>query len=117
MGKTERSRSVNEAGPGIKILDRGLEKTKASIEDLTVLYDFAKEGEATEEEVDKQYEETVKIIEDIELRNMLRKEEDRFGADFENKFRSRRYGESGLGFHVNAYVHSLGRRQQIQSYD
>ena len=58
----------------------GYEKTKASIEDLTVLYDFAKEGEATEEEVDKQYEETVKIIEDIELRNMLRKEEDHFGA-------------------------------------
>ena len=47
---------------------------------MTVLYDFAKEGEATEEEVDKQYEETVKIIEDIELRNMLRKEEDHFGA-------------------------------------
>ena len=57
-----------------------MKKQKLPIEDLTVLYDFAKEGEATEEEVDKQYEETVKIIEDIELRNMLRKEEDHFGA-------------------------------------
>ena len=48
--------------------------------DLQVLFDFAKEGEATEEEVDAQYQETIRVLEDIEMRNMLRREEDHFGA-------------------------------------
>lgn len=58
----------------------GYDKANAAIDDLAVIFDFAKEGEATEEEVDRQYEEALRIIEDIELRNMLRNEEDRFGA-------------------------------------
>jgi len=45
-----------------------------------VLFDFAKEGEATEDEVLKQYDLTLTKIEDLELKNMLRKEEDRLGA-------------------------------------
>jgi len=45
-----------------------------------VLYDFHKEGEATEEELDLQYFTTLKLIEDLELKNMLRNEEDSFGA-------------------------------------
>ena len=47
---------------------------------MQVLFDFAKEGEATEEEVDAQYQETIRVLEDIEMRNMLRREEDHFGA-------------------------------------
>lgn len=58
----------------------GYEQVTAAVEDLQVLFDFAKEGEATEEEVDEQYKETVRIVEDIEMRNMLRREEDHFGA-------------------------------------
>lgn len=58
----------------------GYEQVTAAVEDLQVLFDFAKEGEATEEEVDAQYKETVRIVEDIEMRNMLRREEDHFGA-------------------------------------
>jgi peptide chain release factor 2 len=38
------------------------------------------EGEAEEEEVDQQYSETLKLIEELESRNMLRNEEDEFGA-------------------------------------
>jgi peptide chain release factor 2 len=45
-----------------------------------VLYDFCKEGEATEEDVDKQYDECLSRIEDLEVRNMLQKEEDQLGA-------------------------------------
>ena len=45
-------------------------------EDLEVLYDFAKEGEATEEEVDVQYAHTLKLVEDLEFRNMLHEEAD-----------------------------------------
>ena len=50
------------------------------MDDLVVLADFLKEGEATEEEVEKQYQHTLKKIEDLELKNMLRREEDRLGA-------------------------------------
>jgi len=58
----------------------GYEQVTSAAADLQVLFDFAKEGEATEEEVDEQYKETIRILEDIEMRNMLRREEDHFGA-------------------------------------
>ncbi len=45
-----------------------------------MLFDFNKEGEATEQEVDKQYAVTLAKVEDLELKNMLRREEDRLGA-------------------------------------
>lgn len=50
------------------------------MDDLQVLYEFSKEGEGSESEVDEQYELCLKLIEDLETRNMLRKEEDQFGA-------------------------------------
>jgi peptide chain release factor 2 len=45
-----------------------------------VLNDFFKEGEATEKDVDNQYYACLTMIEDLEVRNMLRKEEDQLGA-------------------------------------
>jgi peptide chain release factor 2 len=45
-----------------------------------VLFDFYKEGEALEEDVDNQYESCLSMIEDLEVRNMLQKEEDQLGA-------------------------------------
>ena len=51
-----------------------------AVEDLAVLHDFASEGEAEESEVEQQYQAALKLIEDLELRNMLRNEEDSFGA-------------------------------------
>ena len=56
------------------------EKMKTSLDDLQVLMDFQKEGEASESEVDEQYEKTLRLIEDLEFRNMLGKEEDILGA-------------------------------------
>ncbi|RHM41331.1 peptide chain release factor 2 [Butyricimonas virosa] len=58
----------------------GYEQVTSAVGDLQVLFDFVKEGEATEEEVDAQYQETIRVLEDIEMRNMLRREEDHFGA-------------------------------------
>ena len=49
-------------------------------EDLGVLFDFAKEGEAEEEEVDKQYEETIRLVEELEFRNMLHEEADQMSC-------------------------------------
>jgi peptide chain release factor 2 len=42
--------------------------------------DFYREGEATDEEVDSQYQNCLTMIEDLEVRNMLQKEEDQLGA-------------------------------------
>ena len=64
----------------LKFWLEGYEVVKTAIEDLTILFDFAKEGEASEEEVELQYRTTLEKIENLELRNMLRKEEDRLGA-------------------------------------
>lgn len=50
------------------------------MEDLSVIWDFYKEGEATEEEVDNQYSNCLSMIEDLEVRNMLQNEEDQLGA-------------------------------------
>jgi peptide chain release factor 2 len=56
------------------------EKINAALDDLIVLNDFYREGEATEEDVDNQYNSCLSVIEDLEVRNMLQKEEDQLGA-------------------------------------
>lgn len=45
-----------------------------------MLYDFAKDGEAEELEVQEQYQAALSLLEELELKNMLRKEEDKLGA-------------------------------------
>ena len=45
-----------------------------------MIYDFYREGDVTEAELDTQYKSALALIEALELRNMLRKEEDLLGA-------------------------------------
>jgi len=45
-----------------------------------VLFDFHSEGEASEKEVEEQYEKTLKLLEDLEFKNMLSGEEDNLNA-------------------------------------
>ncbi len=54
----------------------GCEEVSRAVDDLNVLFDFAKEGEATEEEVDAQYAKTLEAVESLELKNMLQGEAD-----------------------------------------
>jgi peptide chain release factor 2 len=56
------------------------DRISSAIDDINVINDFFKEGEATEEEVDNQYKNCLELIEDLEVRNMLQKEEDQLGA-------------------------------------
>lgn len=58
----------------------GCEEVSRSVDDLNVLFEFAKEGEATEEEVDSHYAETVKMLENLELKNMLQGEADQMSC-------------------------------------
>ena len=56
-------------------------KTAAdSFADLKVLVDFYQLGEGTEEDLDKHYKETLRLVEDLEFRNMLSGEEDKFSV-------------------------------------
>jgi peptide chain release factor 2 len=45
-----------------------------------VINDFFREGEATEKDLDSHYNSCLTMIENLEVRNMLRKEEDQLGA-------------------------------------
>ncbi len=56
------------------------EKNFAKYEDLEVLFEFAKMEEATEEEVDEEYEKLLATIEELEFNNMLSAEEDSLSA-------------------------------------
>ncbi len=56
------------------------EKVSTAVEDLLVLNDFFQEGDASEEEVGKQFDICLELVEDLESRNMLRNEEDALGA-------------------------------------
>jgi peptide chain release factor 2 len=58
----------------------GYQDVETAVEDLKVLAEFLDAGEASEEEVDKQFTVAKKLTEDLELRNMLRNEEDAMGA-------------------------------------
>ncbi len=53
------------------------------MEDLEVLAEFQKEGEATEEEVEAKYQEALKALEDLEFRSTLNKPEDELGCILE----------------------------------
>lgn len=58
----------------------GYNQVASSLDDLKVIMDFFAEGEATEQDVDKQYKTTLDSIENLEFKNMLQEEEDELGA-------------------------------------
>jgi peptide chain release factor 2 len=62
-----------------KWVDRYNEVKEAN-EELQLAVDFYKEEAVTEEEVMNAYNHTVELIENLEMQNMLRNEEDRLGA-------------------------------------
>ncbi|MDG1842476.1 MAG: peptide chain release factor 2 [Crocinitomicaceae bacterium] len=51
-----------------------------SLEELTLLVDFVKEGVSTEEELNSYYYKVFSMLEELELKNMLSGEEDSFNA-------------------------------------
>lgn len=56
------------------------EKAQTQTEELQVFYDFFKEGDITEKEVQTQFETAQQIIEDLEFKNMLSEEGDGLSA-------------------------------------
>lgn len=58
----------------------GYKSVKTATEELELAYDFYREEAITEEEVDAAYNHAVEQVETLEMKNMLSKEEDKFGA-------------------------------------
>ncbi len=48
----------------------------SSVDDVMLMYDFYKEGEASENDVEQQFQTTLKMLEEIEFKNMLSGRED-----------------------------------------
>lgn len=59
------------------------ERVNTLVEDVEVLDEFQKEGEATEAEVDERYEQALSAIEDLEFRSTLNQPEDELSAILE----------------------------------
>ena len=55
-------------------------EVRSAAQELQLAFDFQKEGITSEEEVDSAYRHVVGLLEKLELKNMLRSEEDRLGA-------------------------------------
>ncbi|MEM9821729.1 MAG: peptide chain release factor 2 [Bacteroidota bacterium] len=51
-------------------------QVETQVEDLEVLYEFLKEGESSEEEVDQHYQDCLDAIEELEFKSTLNQEED-----------------------------------------
>src|ERR1051325_7282174 len=52
------------------------DKVKSSVEDFAILFDFWKEGEAKEEEVQEAYDKALKEIDELEFKSTLNEPED-----------------------------------------
>ena len=59
------------------------ENIKLLVEDAEVLFDFQKEGEATEDEVEAKYQEAILAFEDLEFHRTLNRPEDELGVILE----------------------------------
>ena len=65
-----------------KWIDR-FNELKTQIEDVEVLYEFQKMGEASEEEVEKKHAEIINVIEEIEFKSTMDQPEDKLSCTIE----------------------------------
>ncbi|OJV20862.1 MAG: peptide chain release factor 2 [Bacteroidetes bacterium 41-46] len=64
----------------LKYWVRGYTEIDSSLQDLVVLFDFARDDESVEGEVEEQYKKLERMVEALELRSMLGSEGDNLGA-------------------------------------
>ena len=64
----------------IKYWIEGYETVAAALEEVKLAFEFLKEGVTEEAEVDAAYDTAIEKTEALEMRNMLRREEDKLGA-------------------------------------
>jgi peptide chain release factor 2 len=64
----------------LKSVVAGFEKLSEAIDDIDVMFEYFQAGECGEPEIDQSYSVALKLIEDIEFKRMLGKEEDELSA-------------------------------------
>ena len=65
---------------GLKSWTESYEAVETSLGDVETLFEFAEEGEATEEELTESYQASLKLLEELELKKMLSEEEDQLSC-------------------------------------
>ncbi|WP_143013942.1 peptide chain release factor 2 [Mucilaginibacter sp. OK268] len=63
-----------------KVWTDEFQKVSSVIDDAGVLFEFYQGGDATEAEMQEQYNTAIKVVEELEFKNMLSAEEDQFNA-------------------------------------
>ncbi len=76
----EAARKQLQRVASIKGWIEAFDNVSKELEDLTLMGEFVTEGVTTEEEFDTLYKQALEDIEQLELRRMLRRQEDRLGA-------------------------------------
>ena len=76
----DRAREQLRKVAGIKAWVEEYDDVRRRVEDLQLMPDFLKEGVMTEQEMDAQYAAALDAVEKLEMRNMLRRDEDKLGA-------------------------------------
>lgn len=78
----DRERAENQLRKvaSIKSWVQDFDSVSKLVEDLQLMPDFVREGLSSEQELDELYAQTLEAVEKLELRNMLRNDEDRLGA-------------------------------------
>ncbi len=76
----DRAREQLRKVAAIKSWVEDFDRISTEVEDLCLMPDFVKEGVMSDEEMESAYQTAIEHIEALELRNMLRSEEDRLGA-------------------------------------
>lgn len=64
----------------LKVWTEHFDEVDEAVEDLSVIYEFFQLGEATEQEVEEQYQQSLLELEELEFKNMLSAEEDQLDA-------------------------------------
>lgn len=73
------AKKAEEQMKNVKSLEKwieGYKEVKTLVDELELAFDFYKEEMVTEQEVDEAYAKTIETVEALELKNMLRQEED-----------------------------------------
>lgn len=65
---------------GLKLWTEHYDKVSAAVDDVGVMYDFYQSGDASEQDVNVQYELALAEVEELEFKNMLSAEEDQLDA-------------------------------------
>lgn len=76
----KRAESVLKGIKQKKIWTEGFAEARAKADDLAVLYEFYQAQEVSEEELNLNFEQTTKTVEELEFKNMLSAEEDQFNC-------------------------------------